>query len=55
MPHIQGSRLHLRCSRTIMIRNLQTVVAFLVLWVGVSYVCALLLFPFWFAANMAMR
>ena len=38
-----------------MVKNMRTAAAFFVLWLGVSYVCAVILFPFYFAATMVMR
>jgi hypothetical protein len=38
-----------------MIQKIKTAAAFFALWLGVSYVCAVIFFPVWFAANMAMK
>jgi len=41
--------------RAKIMRDLRTAAAFTALWLGVSYVFALIFFPLWIASNMALR
>ena len=36
-------------------QKIRTAAAFFTLWLGVSYVCAVIFFPVWVAANMALK